>query len=225
MHEGKPFKSEGFCYIDVVTTAVNNRERAAHLGPERRRPLVLDAALAIAAASGTAAVTIGSVADRLGVTRPVVYACFPDRVALLEALVERERNAMVTRLLDALHTAHGDDPQAAFITGYQHLLHMVDEHPDTWRLIFAATPDPAVCDVVAQARQAVAASATRWIGPALARWWQTADLERKLPVLIELFMSTGEAASRSLLDSGNDWTADDLGSFYGQIICSAFRAA
>lgn len=209
----------------MVTVAVNNRERAAHLGPERRRPQVLDAALAIAATSGTSAVTIGSVAEGLGVTRPVVYSCFPDRVALIEALVERERDTMVSLLLEALHTARGDDPQAAFVAGYQHLLHAVEERPDTWRLIFAANPDPSVSAVVAQARRAVAASATRWIGPALERWWQTADLDRKLPVLIELFMSAGEAAARSLLDGENDWTAGDLGAFYGKIICGGFRAA
>lgn len=186
---------------------------------------MLDAALAIAATSGTTAVTVGSVAERLGVTRPVVYSCFADRVALIEALVERERDTMVAGLLDALHTARGDDPQAAFITGYRHMLHMVQEHPDRWRLIFAANPDPSVAGVVTEARQAVAASATRWIGPALQRWWQPTDLDRKLPVLIELFMSAGEAASRSLLDGETDWTADSLGEFYGQIICSAFRAA
>lgn len=186
---------------------------------------MLDAALAIAATSGTTAVTIGAVAERLGVTRPVVYACFADRVALIEALVERERDMLVTGLLDALHTARGDDPEAAFVTGYRHLLHIVEEHPDTWRLLFAANPDPSVADVVTEARQSVAASATRWIGPALERWWQPTDLDRKLPVLIELFMSAGEAASRSLLDGETDWNADDLGAFYGQIICSAFRAA
>lgn len=186
---------------------------------------MLDAALAIAAASGTAAVTIGSVAKRLGVTRPVVYSCFGDRVALIEALVERERDMMLKALLDALHTARGDDPQAAFTTGYQQMLHIVEENPDTWRLIFAAGPDPSVADVFAQARQAVAASATRWIGPALEKWWQPTDLDRKLPVLIELFMSAGEAASRSLLDGENDWKADDLGAFYGRIICHAFSAA
>lgn len=171
------------------------------------------------------AVTIGTVAELLGVTRPVVYSCFADRVALIEALVERERDVMMSGLLDALHTAHGDDPLAAFVTGYQQLLHMVEEHPDTWRLLYAANPDPLVVNVVAEARRAVAASATRWIGPALKRWWQPTDLDRKLPVLIELFMSAGEVASRSLLDGENDWTADDLGEFYGRIICSAFEAA
>ncbi len=216
-----------FCYIDVViadTTAVP-RERAAHLGPERRRPQVLDAALAIAAASGTAAVTIGSVAERLGVTRPVVYSCFADRVEMINALIERERDSLLDGLLDALHTARGDEPEAAFIAGFQALLRVVEARPDTWRLIFSANPDPAVADMIAMARQALAASAARWIAPALAAWWQTEDLDRKLPVLIELFVSSSEAAARSLLDPENDWTVDDLGQFYGQIMCSAFRAA
>lgn len=208
-----------------MTASAPARERAAHLGPERRRPQVLDAALAIAATSGTTAVTIGSIAERLGVTRPVVYSCFADRVALIEALVERERDVMVQGLLDALHAARDDDPQAAFIVGFQALLRTVEEHPDTWRLIFAANPDPSVADVIATARRTLAASATRWIGPALHAWWHPAGLDRKLPVLIELFVSSSEAASRSLLDPENDWTADELGEFYGRIICTAFRAA
>ena len=44
----------------------------------------------------------------------------------------------------------------------------------------------------------------------MTRWWGTADLDRKLPVLIELFVSSCEAAVRSLLDPQLDWTADQL---------------
>ena len=44
-------------------------------------------------------------------------------------------------------------------------------------------------------------------------------------MLIELFLSSSEAAVRSLLDPESDWTPDDLGEFYGRIICSAFGAA
>ena len=201
------------------------RERAAHLGPERRRPQVLDAALAIAAASGTSAVTIGSVAQRLGVTRPVVYSCFADRVEMIEALIDRERDLMLQGLLDALHTARGDDPEAAFAAGYRAFLSVVQERPDTWRLIFAANPDPAVVDMMAMARQTLTAGSARWIGPALETWWQPADLRRKLPILIEFFVSAGEAAARSLLDPENDWHVDDLSDLYGRIMCSAFHAA
>ena len=209
----------------IATAPAATRERAAHLGPERRRPQVLDAALAITATSGVAAVTIGSVAERLGVTRPVVYSCFADRVELIKALVNRERDLMLEGLLEALHTARGDYPQAAFVDGFSALLSVVEARPDTWRLIFAANPDSAVAEMIATARETLAASSTRWIGPAMETWWATADLDRKLPVLIELFLSSSEAAVRSLLDPESDWTPDDLGEFYGRIICSAFGAA
>ena len=78
----------------ATDAATKPRERAAHLGPERRRPQILDAALQIAAESGTAAVTIGAVATHLGVTRPVVYSCFKDRVELLAALLDREGESL-----------------------------------------------------------------------------------------------------------------------------------
>ncbi|MDI9897387.1 hypothetical protein QM797_21935 [Rhodococcus sp. IEGM 1381] len=50
------------------------RVRAEHLGPERRRPAVLDSALAIAVERGVGAVTMVAVAARACVTRPVTYS-------------------------------------------------------------------------------------------------------------------------------------------------------
>ena len=60
-------------------TAPTTRARAEHLGPERRRPQVLDTALEIAAEHGVANVTMALVAERMEVTRPVVYACYSGR--------------------------------------------------------------------------------------------------------------------------------------------------
>ena len=74
----------------MSTKAPARKPRAAHLGPDRRRPLVLDTALRIAVEDGIGSVSIVSVASAMGVTRPVVYACFDDRVALLDALLNRE---------------------------------------------------------------------------------------------------------------------------------------
>lgn len=209
----------------MTATTASPRERAAHLGPERRRPQVLDAALEIAATEGVSAVTIGAVAGRLGVTRPVVYSCFPGRVELIEALLQREDELLRENLLTALHAARGDDPEAAFITGYQAMLRVVEERPNTWRLLFNANADPAVAGMVTAVRATLTTSSTRWIGPALQRWWQTADLDRKLPVIIDLFISSSQSAARSLLDPENDWTADTLGEFYGRVMSHAFQSA
>lgn len=56
-------------------------------------------------------------------------------------------------------------------------------------------------------------------------WWNTTDLDRKLPVLIEFFMSSCESALRSLLNPENDWSPDELGEFIGQAVHRAFQAA
>ncbi len=79
-----------------------NRSRAEHLGPQRRRPQVLDAALQIAAEHGIAGVTMAAIAERIGVTRPVVYACYDGRGKVLAALLDRETELMLTSLLGAL---------------------------------------------------------------------------------------------------------------------------
>lgn len=209
----------------MTDAARTRRERAAHLGPERRRPEVLDAALAIAVKSGVGAVTIGAVAQYLGVTRPVVYSCFRDRVALIEALVEREGERLLADALAALHSARGDDPEAVFVHGYQAFLDVVADWPDAWRLLFSAAPDPAVADQFRRSRRVMADSATQWLRPALTAWWDVTDLDHKLPVLVELFMSSCEAAARSLLDHPDDWTTQELGELYGRMICRALSVA
>src|SRR6266576_5165458 len=66
--------------------AEHHRKRAAHLGPERRRPEVLDAALELFLAHGYDGTSMQAVADQAGVTKPVVYACFPVKDELLRAL-------------------------------------------------------------------------------------------------------------------------------------------
>lgn len=201
------------------------RGRAAHLGPERRRPQVLDAALAITVEQGVAQVTIGSIADRLGVTRPVIYACFDDRVALITALLERETAALSEALVVALKSARGEEPEAAFINGYRSLLRAVAERPNSWRVIFSASPDPAVAGRFTRVRAQLGEAAAASIGPVLTRWWGITDAEAKLPILVEFLMSSCEAAVRSLLDDDNPWGVDDLGELYGRIVCTAFSAA
>lgn len=200
------------------------RDRAAHLGPDRRRPQVLDAALTLAVRDGLAAVTFGRIAAELDVTRPVVYACFADRVELLEALLEREAETLTVSMVAALHASgSGDDSEAVFVQGFRELLTSVDEHRETWQLIFLTAPDPALTARYTDAHAVVRRAATDWIGPAMRRWWATPDLDRKLPVLIGLFMASCESAIRTYLAGG--WTAADLGDLMGRAIHRAFQGA
>ncbi|WP_041452340.1 TetR/AcrR family transcriptional regulator [Hoyosella subflava] len=206
-----------------MSRAPRSRARAAHLGPERRRPQILDTALAIAVADGVGAVTIGAVADRLSVTRPVVYSCFNDRVELIDELLTRESGMLLQNTLDALRASHGDDLETAFVHGYQALLRVVAEHSDSWRLLFFAQPDPAVADRFATARAVVADHVAAQLQPVLAAR-ETSELDRKLPVLVELFVSSCEASLRSLLAGRGDWQPDELGELYGRAMWRAFSA-
>jgi AcrR family transcriptional regulator len=201
------------------------RQRAAHLGPERRRPQILDAARSLALHSGVGAVTIGNIATHMGVTRPVVYACFRDRVDILEALLDREEAALVGDVLGALHSSAGAaTPEQAFIDGLTALLATTTRRADSWRFLFS-DPDTAVSHRFQEARKLVKERTTSWIGSAAEHWWNTTDLERKLPVLIEMFMATCESGIRLVLDESNDWQPPELGAFLGSALYRAFEGA
>lgn len=208
-----------------VGTVRAHRPRAAHLGPERRRPQVLDAALELATSAGLTAVSIGAVADSLGVTRPVVYSCFADRVELLTALLEREEQYLLGGVLAAFPSGpSAEDPEALFVQGFQALLATVAERPASWRFVFDSAPGVEVAERFARSRSVVADQFAALIRPSL-QYWRTTNLERKLPVLVELFMSTGEGAVRSLLANSTDWTPQELGEFAGLAVYRAVRGA
>jgi len=204
---------------------VESRSRAAHLGPQRRRPHVLDAALAIAIDRGVPAVTIGAVAERLDVTRPVVYSCFADRVELLHALLDRENDILLGEAIAALPHDHPEADEAVFVAGFQALLTAVNRRPDSWRLVMSAEPDPAVAEHFRNGRKVIADQFARLLRPTL-KHWGTTDAARKLPVLVEQFMSACEGAVRTLLrDRGHDWSPSTLGELIGSAVYRAFRTA
>ncbi|MGV9676316.1 TetR/AcrR family transcriptional regulator [Nocardia sp. NPDC003482] len=204
-------------------SAVRPRQRAQHLGPERRRPQVLDTALRIAVEDGIAAVTVAAVAERMNVTRPVVYACFADRVELLEALIRREERVLLDGIVAALPRRRVEADEEVFVEGFRALLETVAARPDTWKLL-SGNPDPAVVHSFGRGRQVALERCTRRLRPTL-RAWGIADAERKLPALVELWVSAGEGAVRTLLSGEGDWTPEDLGAFVGAAVYRALRGA
>ncbi|WP_054812425.1 TetR/AcrR family transcriptional regulator [Nocardia arizonensis] len=206
-----------------IERAARTKVRAQHLGPQRRRPQVLDTALAIAVENGIAAVTIAAVAERMQVTRPVVYACFADRVALIRELIRREEGHLVSGLLEATPPRRVDAGETVFVEGFRTLLEIAGTRPDSWRLLYG-NPDPAVADSFGRGRALAVQRCTELLRPTL-RAWGTEDAERKLPVLVELWVSAGEGAVRTLLEGDGEWDADDLGAFVGSAVYRALRAA
>ena len=198
--------------------------RAAHLGPERRRPQVLDAALALVAERGIQAVNMEAVAQAVGVTKPAVYACFGSREELLNALLEREEQRLFAAVLGALpKTLALANPERFMAEGFRALFTVVDQHEDSWKLVLASETDPAVAERHREAR-ALVARRVALLGGGWLRLRGASDIKRRLPVLVDLFMSICEGMVRSRIVNGDrGWSAEDLGAYVGRLALAAFN--
>src|SRR5918995_7044291 len=111
--------------------ATARRKRAAHLGPERRRPLVLDAAYALFIENGFEGTSMDSIAAAAGVSKPVVYDCFASKDELFTAMLDREEERVLRETEAALSTPGGaTDPEGALIRGFEAFLTAVVDSPD-----------------------------------------------------------------------------------------------
>ncbi|MGB3892670.1 MAG: TetR/AcrR family transcriptional regulator [Mycolicibacter sinensis] len=196
-----------------------NRSRAEHLGPERRRPQVLDAALQIAAEHGVAGVTMAAIAERIGVTRPVVYACYDGRGEVLAALLDRETELMLTSLLAALPPQRASTVQDRFVAGFCAFLSTVRERPASWRIIFAADQDPVLAAAVVSGRARLTERVAMVMRPLLE---QRAQSDRALAALTEVFLAICEAAARMLLDVEQQWSPEGLAEIVGRAAYRTF---
>jgi AcrR family transcriptional regulator len=69
--------------------------RAARLAPELRREQMLEAAAALALGQGVSACSLEAVAQAAGVSKALAYKYFPNRDALMVALIRREFEFMM----------------------------------------------------------------------------------------------------------------------------------
>lgn len=207
--------------------ATTPRRRAAHLGPERRRPLVLDAALRLFAERGYRGTSMEAVAAAAGVTKPVVYECFPGKEPLFRALLEREEQRLLDAVEDAMPSAPPlDDVEELLRTGLAALLSAAAAAPDSWRVIFesAHAGEPAVAERVRRGRERVVAQLRTLIEPYLAAAGAQ-QAARKAPVLAEVVTSLAEGAVRVLLRGDGDWTPDELAAFVARVAVRGPAAA
>lgn len=208
-----------------VGSAKKGYVRAPHLGPERRRPQILDAALKLVADNGVRALNMEAVAQALGVTKPVVYAGFTSREDLLNALLEREEIRLFEGVMAALpKKVDITNPQQLMTDGFRALFKAVENNRDSWRLVFSVEADPAVAARLQEGRRLVAQRVSLLVGTWL-KLLGARDAKRRLPVLVILFMSICEGMVRSLLDKSNDWSIDELAAYVGRLVLAAFEEA
>lgn len=101
-----------------------------------RREQILDVTLHLIAHQGFEALTIDAVAKAAEITRPVVYGFFSDQEELLNALLDREEQRVLGQVMSAIPSiAANSDPVQVLVRAIESFLSVVQETPDTWRLI------------------------------------------------------------------------------------------
>jgi len=118
--------------------------RGTRLPRLARRRQLLDAAMEVFVARGYHAAAMDEIAERAGVSKPVLYQHFPGKQELYLALLDES----VESLLDAVRTAlrsTNDNRQRVSAT-FGAYFEYVAEHRGTFRLVFESdfTNDPAV---------------------------------------------------------------------------------
>jgi AcrR family transcriptional regulator len=205
------------------------RKRAAHLGPERRRPLVLDAAHDLFLASGFEGTSMDAIAAAAGVSKPVVYDCFGSKDALFTAMLDREEERVLRETEAALRTSGGaTDPEGALVRGFEAFLTAVAESPDIYRVVFLGEGggNEVVAARIARGleRQAqLAATITR-------RWVEGLDhlegeeAEGVAQLLAQTIVGIAQVGARTLLRDPGRWTPATLAEKLGRMVWAA-RAA
>jgi AcrR family transcriptional regulator len=136
-------------------------KRAEYLGPERRRPLVLEAALEIFAGGGFADASMQAIADRAGVSKAVLYDCFPGgKQEIYYALLERGEHTFMEHMLGVLQRTENLPVDESLRIGLRAFLEYAEIHPHSFRVIFgdAGTRDPEVARRAERTREQVVAA-------------------------------------------------------------------
>jgi AcrR family transcriptional regulator len=127
-----------------LTATSTDRPRGTRLPRLARRRQLLDAALEVFVARGYHAAAMDEIAERAGVSKPVLYQHFPGKqelyLALLDESVERLIDAVAAALRSTTDNRQRVNATFAAYFGY------VAEHSGTFRLVFESdfTSEPAV---------------------------------------------------------------------------------
>jgi AcrR family transcriptional regulator len=204
-------------------TAPPPSKRARHLGPERRRPMVLDAAFELFLERGYEGTSMEAVARAIGVTKPVVYACFTSKDELFKALLRREEDRVLAEIAASLPAAGEDDLEAALTEGLTAFLRAVEASPRAYRVIFLGEGANAAVARRVQAGRERQVEAVAMLARPLLDGASADELDRRARLLGQLTVGLAESGARVLL-SEDGWTPETLGAQLGRIAASGRSA-
>jgi AcrR family transcriptional regulator len=136
----------------VTTTAA--APRGTRLPRQARRRQLLGAAQEVFVAQGYHAAAMDEIAERAGVSKPVLYQHFPSKLELYLALLDQHAERLVDRVREAL--ASTTDNKARVAASVSAYFDFVDGGDGAFRLVFESDlrNDPAVAERVERMTQA-----------------------------------------------------------------------
>jgi len=136
-----------------LTATSDARPRSTRLPRHERRRQLLDAALEVFVSRGYHAAAMDEIAERAGVSKPVLYQHFPGKLELYLALLDES----VHGLVDTVRTALGSTAENKQRVGstFGAYFEFVGGHAEAYRLVFESdlSNEPAVRARLDQAQQ------------------------------------------------------------------------
>jgi AcrR family transcriptional regulator len=178
------------------------------MSAEQRRQQLLDMTKELVGEQGFHGLSIEAVANRAGVSRPIVYGHFGDLDGLLEAMLAREGELALRQLAEVLPGEREADPQQALLSSLRAYLEAVRADPVTWRLVLMPPEGaPAVLrEQVTNGRDAVVAALAASVASAAGPGGGSPDPE----LTARLISAVADEAARLLLTDPRRFSVDRL---------------
>src|SRR5438045_8773115 len=118
----------------ILTATSDTRPRSSRLPRHERRRQLLDAALEVFVSQGYHAAAMDDIAERAGVSKPVLYQHFPGKLELYLALLDTHFDAILARMRAAMSSSTDNKVRVAgAISAY---FDFVDHESEAFRLVF-----------------------------------------------------------------------------------------
>lgn len=186
-----------------MTQTPEARPRAGRLPRTARRAQLLDVALEVFVDQGYHAASMDEIAERAGVSKPVLYQHFPGKLDLYTALVSSAVDTVIEGVREALASTQDNSErvQATMRLWYD----CVADQEKAFRLVFESdlTSDPAVSDLVARVTSDSAAAIAEVIVEDTGLSKSAAEL------LAAGLVGMGHVGARAWLSGDSDLSRDD----------------
>src|ERR1700736_15757 len=135
----------------TLTATSETRPRSNRLPRHERRRQLLDAALEVFVSQGYHAAAMDEIAERAGVSKPVLYQHFPGKLELYMALLESHVDELVGRVRNAIESTADNKLRVRAAVGA--FYDFVDGEGQAFRMVFESDlrGEPAVQEAVERA--------------------------------------------------------------------------